>query len=124
MKIVVAATRHAHALSRRQVEALFAALPSGLADGVDTFLLASWLRGSEPFEYIASQRRIESAMPVVDKTPATTEAAVREFLLGLARMHGGSTFWKPLNRSERCGYDEFVATHLPRCRVAVGLSSE
>jgi hypothetical protein len=124
MKIVVAATQHAHALSRRQVEALFAALPTAFADDVETFVLANWLRGSEPFEFITSHYRIEFCMPVVDKTPATTEAALREFLLGLARMQAGSTFWKPLDRSERRGYDEFIDTHLPACRAALGLQAD
>ena len=119
MKIVVAATRHAHALSRRQVEKLFAALPPEFSGAIDEFVLSNFERGAEPFEYVASTRRVEFYMPVVEKTPETTERAVREFVLGLARLQAGSTFWRPLDRSERRDYDAFLERWLPVCRAAL-----
>ncbi len=120
MKIVVAATRHAHALSRRQVEKLFAALPPDFSGAIDEFVLSNFARGAEPFEYIASTRRGEFYTPVVEKTPDTTERALQEFVLGVARMQAGSTFWRPLDRSERRDYDEFLDQWLPACRAALG----
>jgi hypothetical protein len=120
MKIIVAATRHAHALSRRQVEALFEALPPEFDRAIDEFVLSNVKRGAEPFEYIASTRRVEFYMPVVEKTPETIERALREFVLGVARMQAGSTFWRPLDRSERRDYDEFLEQWLPVCRAALG----
>jgi hypothetical protein len=119
MKIVVAATRHAHALSRRQVEKLFAVLPPEFGSGIDEFLLSNFERGAEPFEYIASARRVEFYMPVVDKTPETTERALHEFVLGLSRLQAGSTFWRPLDRSERRDHDGFLKRWLPVCRGAL-----
>jgi len=123
MKIIVAATRHAHALSRRQIEALFAALPPECGAAIEEFVLSNFKRGTEPFEYIEDQRRAEFYMPVIDKTAETTEQALQEFLLGLARIEGGSTFWRPLDRSERGDYDQFIARWLPVCRAAVGLQA-
>ena len=119
VKIIVAAIRHAHALSRRQVETLFNALPSPFAASIDEFVLSNFERGAEPFEYIERWRRVEFYMPVVDKTPETTERALREFVLGIARMQAASTFWRPLDRSERRDYDEFIAEWLPVCRAAL-----
>jgi hypothetical protein len=119
MKIIVAATRHAHALSRRQVEALFAALPPEFGRAIDEFVLSNFERGAEPFEYIASKRRVEFYMPVVEKTAETTERALREFLLGVARMQAGSTFWRPLDRSERRDYEGFLDQWLPVCMAAL-----
>ncbi len=120
MRIVVAATRHAHALSRRQVEKLFAALPPEFGSAIDEFVLSNFERGAEPFEYVASTRRVEFYMPVAEKTPETTERALREFVLGVARMQAGSAFWRPLDRSERRDYDEFLDQWLPVCRAALG----
>jgi hypothetical protein len=120
MKIIVAATRHAHALSRRQVEALFAALPTEFGRDIDEFLLSNFERGAEPFEYVSSARRVEFYMPVVEKTPETTERALQEFVLGLARVQAGSTFWRPLSRAERGDYNEFLDQWLPVCRAALG----
>lgn len=119
MKIVVAATRHVHALSRRQVERLFAALPPDFAGGIDEFVLSNFERGAEPFEYIPSARRVEFYMPVVEKTSETTERALGEFVLGLARLRAGSTFWRPLDRSERRDYESFIEQWLPICRAAL-----
>lgn len=119
MKIVVAATRHAHALSRRQVEKLFEVLPEEFSRSIDEFLLSNFERGAEPFEYVASARRVEFYMPVVDKTAETTELALREFVLGLARLQAGSTFWRPLDRSERREYEDFLERWLPVCRAAL-----
>jgi hypothetical protein len=122
MKIIVAAIRHAHALSRRQVQALFLALPPAFAEGIDEFLLSNFERGAEPFEYSEPLRRAEFYMPVVDKTPETTEQALRAFLIGIARLQAGSTFWRPLDPSEWRQYDEFLREWLPVCRSALGVA--
>lgn len=58
-------------------------------------------------------------MPVVDRTPETTERALREFVLGLARMQAGSTFWRPLDRSERRECESLLEQWLPVCRGAL-----
>ncbi|MEO6210154.1 MAG: hypothetical protein ABIQ10_08535 [Gemmatimonadaceae bacterium] len=60
-------------------------------------------------------------MPVRDKTTETTEQALHQFLLGVARMQAGSKFWRPLDRSERRDYDAFIEEWLPACRRALGI---
>ena len=122
MRIIVASTRHQHALSRREVERLFAALPPSFSAPIEEFVLSTFERGAEVFEYITvvGRRRVEFCMQVKDKTPETTERALQEFVLGLARMQAGSKFWRPLDRSERREYDSFIAEWLPVCRRALG----
>lgn len=119
MKILVYPTEQPHALSRRQVEAIFAALPVEFSASIQDFFLITRLRGSEQFEWMSSERRVEFHYVVPEKTAATTEAALVELLVGLGRMQAGSTFWRPLDRSERRDYDSFVARWLPVCRAAV-----
>ena len=122
MKIVVAATRHPHALSRGQVERLFAALPTEFAESIDEFILATFDRWPEPFTWLATQRqnRVEFCMIVKDKTPETTDRALLEFLIGLARIQAGSKFDRPLSKGERAQYTDVVAQWLPVARAAIG----
>jgi len=121
MKIVVAATRHPHALSRREVERVFAALPSEFARAIDEFVLATFDRWPTAFAYVqlAGKRRVEFSMVVKDKTAETTEIAVRELLLGLSRMQGGSKFDRPMSEQERREHAPFVEQWLPVARAAV-----
>jgi hypothetical protein len=121
MNIVVAATRHPHALSRRQVESLVAAMPPEFAAAIDEFVLATFDRWSAVFTFLdlAGKRRVEFSMVVKDKTPETTELALREFLLGLSRMQAGSKFDRPLSDIERREHSEFIEFWLPTARAAI-----
>lgn len=121
MKIIVAATRHPHALSRREVERVFAALPAEFAHAIDEFVLATFDRWPTAFAYLqlSGKRRVEFSMVVKDKTPATTEVAVRELLLGLSRMQAGSKFDRPVSDQERREHAPFVEQWLPVARAAV-----
>jgi hypothetical protein len=125
MKIIVAATRHFHALSRRQVERLFEALPPKYGAQIDEFVLSTFDRWPSPFTYLplTGNRRVEFCMVVDEKTSATTERAVREMLLGLARIESGSKFDRPLSDQERQEQTPFITKWLPAARAAVGLQN-
>lgn len=121
MKIVVAATRHPHALSRREVERLLAALQSGFAAAMDEFVLSTFDRWPAAFTdlQLAGKRRVEFCMVVKDKTSETTEVALREFLLGLSRMEAGSKFDRPVSDQERREHACFIERWLPVARAAI-----
>jgi hypothetical protein len=108
------------------VENLFAALPPAFAADIDEFVLSNFDRWPEPLTYlpIAGRRRVEFFMTVRDKTPATTDRALREFLRGIARMQADSKLDRPLDRSERREYEEFIATWLPAGQAALGMAAQ
>lgn len=63
-------------------------------------------------------------MVVKDKTAETTEAAVRELLLGLSRMQDGAKFDRPVSDQERREYAPFVEQWLPVARAAVAAKGD
>ena len=118
MKIVVSASPQPHALSRREIEAIFAALPSDLTADIAEFDLETGPWHEYRFEYVESQRRARFAFVVPEKTPATTTAALRVLLDGLARLKAGDRFFERIRR-DRLENEDFIAQWLPSCLHAV-----
>ena len=108
MKIVVAPPRRFHALSRKQVEAIFAILPKEFSVPIREFIIQEGYRCHEPLEYYRPAKRVTFAMPVDEKTDLTTREAVIALLIGIARIRAKSKFAQPLSRLERESYSEFV----------------
>jgi hypothetical protein len=118
VKIVVSASPQPHALSRREIEAIFATLPSDLTADIAEFDLETGPWHDNRFEYVASQRRARFAFVVPEKTAATTTAALRVLLDGLARLKTGERFFERVRR-DRVENEEFIAEWLPTCLRAV-----
>ena len=72
VKIVVSALSQPHALSRREIEALFATLPFDLTADPAEFDLETGPLHENQFEYVESQRRARLAFVLPEKTAATT----------------------------------------------------
>lgn len=119
MKIVVQNHIGHYALSRKQVEAIYSVLPSALWNKVAQFHLCHDRRNSERFEYSQETRIVYFSFPVKQKTAELVEAAVRELLIGLARLQSGSKFYLPLKQTERESYAPFVTEWFSKCIVAI-----
>ena len=121
MKIVVYNHTDQYALSRRQVEIVRALLPDALWSKISEFHLCQDHRCKEMFEYSEETRIVFFSCPVKQKTVEIVESAVRELLVGLARLRSGSAFFLPLKTRERESYSEFVEEWLPKCIAALHL---
>ena len=118
MKIVVYNHYDQYALSRKQVEAIRSILPSVLWVRVAEFHLCEDRRNVEMFEYSENEKVVFFSCPVKEKTAEIVVFAVRELLIGLARLKAHSRFYLPLKKAERSSYEEFVAQWLPACVAA------
>ena len=117
MKVVVAATRQPHALSRQQVEAVFTILPTDLKAGITEVWLETspWLHGRCEFDEAGGRVRICLVVP--EKTPATTEKALRLLLECLARRADLAPFFERRPRPSPSA-EEVIRTWLPECIAA------
>jgi hypothetical protein len=118
MKIVVHNHVDQYALSRQQVEVLRALLPPTLWSKVSEFHLCDDHRRSEAFEYDKANKIVFFSYPVQEKTPEIIENAVRELLIGLARVRNDSEFFVRLRQRERETYTDFIEEWLPKCLKA------
>jgi hypothetical protein len=117
VNIVVAATRQPHALSRKQVEAVFRALPDDLTVGIQEVWLETGGWYPERCEYDATNHRLRLNLVVPEKTAATTEKAVRLLLEGLVRRKAGGPFYERVRRPVPDN-DALVNKWLPLCLQA------
>jgi hypothetical protein len=118
MKIVVHNHSNQYALSRKQVEAIYSVLPSALWSKVSQFHLCDDQRNAEIFEYSQETRIVAFSFPVKQETTEVVEAAVRELLIGLARLKSGSKFYLSLKQTERESYAPFVTEWFSKCIAA------
>lgn len=119
MKIVVYNHSDQYALSRKQVEAIRSVLPSTLWARIEEFHLCQDRRNVEVFEYSEDLKVVFFSCPVKEKTVEVVTSAVRELLIGLARLKAYSRFYLPLKEIERTSYAEFVTQWFPICIAAV-----
>lgn len=115
MKIVVYNHSDQYALSRKQVEAIYSVLPSAFWVKIAEFHLCEDRRNVEVFEYSEPLKVVFFSFPVKEKTSAVIASAVRELLIGLARLKARSRFYLPLKEAERASYAEFVSEWFPKC---------
>jgi len=75
---------------------------------------------AEVFEFDETTNIGYFVMPVKEKNPELRSVAIRELLLGLARIRAKSRFFHPLKPIERQDYEAFISEWLPRCEAALG----
>lgn len=92
--------------------------PSALWAKIVEFHLCEDRRNVEVFEYSESLRVVYFSFPVKEKTSEIVASAVRELLVGLARLKAHSRFYLPVKEVERASYEEFVNQWFPTCIVA------
>ncbi|BAO43332.1 hypothetical protein [Thiolapillus brandeum] len=115
MKIIVYNFNNQYALSRKQVEAIKAAMPKEFFLPVSEFHLTHTRVGAEVFEYSAKEKIVYFAFPVKEKTQESTSAAIDELLVGLARIKSPTRWEYPLGERERASHEEFVKGWKVRC---------
>jgi hypothetical protein len=114
MKIIVAATKKFHALSRKQLEALIQTLPSEYFKDIQQVSLEIHPKYQGRCEYDSINKRLRLFIVVDEKTIATTENAIKIFLGGIARMQSGATFFERVRQNDS-EFDDFVNKWLPLC---------
>jgi hypothetical protein len=120
MKIVIYNSPDQYALSRAELEIIKSTLPRELWARIDEFHIAhSDPRTVEPFEYYEKGRIVYLVMPVKEKTPEIRTVAIKELLLGLARIQNKSRFFIALKPKERESYENFISEWLPKCEAAL-----
>lgn len=118
MKIIIYNHRDQYALSRKQLECIRAILPKEYFHPIKEFRLLHDQRNSEAFEYCQSDKTVWFSFMVKEKTPEVISQAVKELLIGLARIKAKSKFYQPLKEQERNEYEPFVKKWLPKCLEA------
>jgi hypothetical protein len=99
VKIVVAATRHPHALSRREVDTLLAVLPPEYTAPIREVELHSSPIHAGRFEWARETGRAVFGMVVPEKSEATTTEALELFLEGVFRIQQGAPFSERVRRA-------------------------
>lgn len=123
MKIVVYNSYEQYALSRAEIETIRDVLPVLCWARIRELHIAhSHPQQAESFEWDEGRQTGYLIAPVKQKTVAHRTNALRELLIGLARVKARSRFFVPLRASERADYSEFVNEWLPKCEVAIDRS--
>ena len=119
MKIIVYNYGDQFALSRKQVEKIAEVLPKKYFAPIQEFHITHDLRGSERFEYIQEYKQVHFYYPVEQKTNEIISDAVRELLIGLARMKNSTKWGYPISEKEIALYQEFLSEWHPKCISAI-----
>ena len=117
MKIIVAATKKFHALSRKQLEALVQTLPPEYFKDIQEVFLEIHPKYQGRCEYDSINKRLRLFIIVDEKTLATTENAIKIFLGGIARMQSSAPFFERVRQNDS-EFEEFVNKWLSKCLKA------
>jgi hypothetical protein len=115
MKIIVYNHSKQYALSRSQVESIKAILPKEYFAPINEFHLLEVDRSVEIFEYSEANRIAYFSYAVDQKTPEIVSHAIKELLIGLARIKGKSKFFHKIKKIEKDDYLYFVSIWHPKC---------
>lgn len=119
MKVVIQSNSGPYGLSRRGVEAACSVLPDGVVREIDQLVLVADKWGVEPFEYDPKRRVAYFAYPGDSNTKGIREDALRELLLGFARVEAGAEFRIRLTDRQRSEFGPFIDQWFPACLEAI-----
>ena len=103
----------------RAIRAVTSILPARVVQRVDRLLVRDQPVGPEPFEYDAATKRAEFACLGEPDDPEARDQALRELLLGFARVDSEAKFGIQLEETERAAFASLVAEWYPRCAELV-----
>ncbi|WP_459925980.1 hypothetical protein, partial [Desulfatiferula olefinivorans] len=115
MKIIVYNYKDQYALSRKQLEKLIEVLPNKYFAPIQEFHITYSRRGSERFEYVQEYKQAHFCYPVEQKNNEIVSDAVRELLIGLARMKTSTMWGYKLSENERSLYQDFLDKWHSKC---------
>ncbi|HTK31878.1 MAG TPA: hypothetical protein VL332_07930 [Candidatus Saccharimonadaceae bacterium] len=119
MKVVLQSNSGPFALSRRSIAAAASVLPAGITRRVTKLLVVGESAGPEPFEFDPHERIVQFRIPGDPHDVEARHRALRELLLGFARVDSGESFGMRLTDRQRDGFQGFVEEWLPRCLEAI-----
>lgn len=119
MKLVFQSNSGPYALARRQIVAALSVLPDRLLRRVDELVLVGERGGADAIEHLARRRLVLLCIPGDSHDPQARERALRELLLGFARLESGDAFGEPLDERRRSELETRVDEWYPRCFKAM-----
>ncbi len=119
MKVVIQSNCGPFGLSRRGVEAACALLPDRIVRQIDKLVLVAEPWGVEAFEYDPKRRVAYFAYPGDSNVREIREAALRELLLGFARLDAGAEFGIRVTDGQRIEFGAFIDQWCPVCLKAI-----
>jgi len=119
MKVVIQSNCGPYALSRRSIAVAASVLPARVTRRIATLVVVRDSAGPEPFEYDAEARSVQFRIPGDPRNPEAHDRALRELLLGFARLESGGAFGMSLSDRQRDAFKAFVDEWHPRCAKAI-----
>lgn len=119
MKVVIQSNCGPYGLPRHALEAASTVLPARIIGQIDQLVVVAKPWGPEPFEYDPKRRIAYFAYPGDPNREEVREGALRELLLGFARLDVGGEFRIPLTARQRDDLSAFVDQWYPVCLKAI-----
>ncbi len=120
MKVVIQSNCGPFALSRRSIAVAASVLPARITRRIATLLVVGESAGPEPFEYDPRRRIAQFCIPGDARDPQARDRALRELLLGFARLDSGGPFGVRLTDGQRDNFTTFVDEWHQQCEKAIG----
>jgi hypothetical protein len=122
MKVVIQSNCGPYGLSRRAIEAAAAVLPDHIIHQIDKLVVVSNAWGFEPFEYDPRGRVAYFSYAGDPTDRELRDRALRELLLGFARVDAGAEFRVRLSERQRATFNAFIDQWYSACTTAIAES--
>lgn len=119
MKVVLQSNSGPFALSRRSIAVAASVLPARIIRRVAEILIVGESTGPEPFEFNRDKRSARLSIPGDAHNAEVRDHALRELLLGFARLDAGESFGISLTDRQRSTFQSFIDEWHPRCLKAI-----
>lgn len=119
MKIIIQSNCGPYGLSRRALEAAAQVVPARIVQQIDQLVVVANRWGLEPFEYDPKRRVAYFSYPGDPNDEEVREGALRELLLGFARLDAGAEFGIHLTERQREEFRAFIDQWYPPCATAI-----
>src|SRR6266581_5847406 len=119
MKVVFQSNSGPFALSRRSLAAAASVLPDRIIRRISKLVVVGESVGPEPFEFDRKKRVAQLCIPGDPHDAQARDRALRELLLGLARLDLNPEFQTSLTDGQRITLQAFADEWHPRCLKAI-----
>lgn len=119
MKVVLQSNSGPFALSRRSVALAASVLPARIIRRVAKLVMVGESTGPEPFEFDPDKRIAQFCIPGDPHNVEARDRALRELVLGFARLDSSDSFGKSLTDRQRDTFQAFVDEWHPKCLKAI-----
>jgi hypothetical protein len=119
LKLIIQSNSGPYGLNRRAVTAVCSVLPADIVAQIDRLVLVSERWGHEPFEYDPKRKVAYFAYPGDPNIESVRDGALRELLLGFARLEAGDKFKARLTAKQRDSFNAFIDHWHEACSKAI-----